>query len=160
MKQLDYCKHKHNLLKNNVNDLHIYNRVDNRRKIPEYQECGFGTIFSTTLNEMYNNWYKDKKRVYREDLYKINGLGLAIWYMDDGSKCKDGGAILCTNCFDMEDLLLIQQMFKEKFNIIVNIYDKSNELYIPSKEFVKFRNLIEQYIEPSMAYKLGPSKTA
>ena len=50
--------------------------------------------------------------------------------------------------------------FKEKFNIVVNVYDKSNELYIPSKEFVKFRNLIEQYIEPSMAYKLGPSKTA
>ena len=53
---------------------------------------------------MYNRWYNPIKHICIEDFKKINGLGLAIWYMDDGSKCKDGGGIISTNCFSLEEL--------------------------------------------------------
>lgn len=76
--------------------------------------------------------------------------------MDDGYKCKPyGGAMLCTNAFSREELELIKQMFKDKFNIEVTLNIKSgNIVYIPSKEFPKFKKLIEPYIIPSMKYKI------
>lgn len=62
--------------------------------------------------------------------------------MDDGSKLRNGGALLCTNNFSIESLKIIKEMFYKKFNISVNYYTKSHEIYIPAKEFNKFRSLI------------------
>lgn len=75
--------------------------------------------------------------------------------MDDGCKCKPyGGALLCTNCFTRDELKLIQEMFSKKFDINVTLNCTSNLVYIPTKEFPKFKNLISPYIIPSMKYKL------
>ncbi len=76
--------------------------------------------------------------------------------MDDGYKCKPyGGCMLCTNCFTRDELKMIQQMLKEKFDINATINcESSNLVYIPSKEFPKFKSLIEPYIVPCMKYKI------
>jgi hypothetical protein len=103
---------------------------------------------------MFENWYTPKKRIYKEDLYKLEGLGLAIWYMDDGYKPKYGGCFISTNCFSFEDLEIVKKMFLEKFNIRVT-YNSKHVTYISAKEFPKFVKLIEPYIIPSMRYKLG-----
>ena len=73
--------------------------------------------------------------------------------MDDGSKARQSGYILCTNCFSYESLLIIQEFFLEKFNIKVNI-QASHQIYITASGKEKFKNLIEPYIIPSMKYKL------
>ena len=73
--------------------------------------------------------------------------------MDDGSKPNPYGYLLCTNCFSIESLLIIQEFFLKKFDIQVNI-QASHRIYIISSSKEKFKNLINPYIIPSMKYKL------
>lgn len=156
-KQKEYLEYKWNILKNNSSEIKRYKFYDSRRKKdPEYYQYLFYTKSSYSLNEMYNNWYRPTKTIYSEDLYRIEPLGLAIWYMDDGYKCKPyGGCMLCTNNFSKQELELIQKVFLEKFNISVTINNSStNMVYIPSKEYSKFKELISPYIIDSMKYKL------
>ncbi len=154
-KQKEYLEYKWNFLKNNASEIKHYKFHDSRRKNPEYYNYQFYTKSSKTLNEMYNNWYHPYKIIYREDLLKLAPLGLAIWYMDDGYKVKDGGAMLCTNNFTKFELEIIKDMFLKNFNIEVTLNNNvSNLVYIPFKEFPKFKKIIEPYIIDCMKYKL------
>lgn len=154
-KQKSYLEYKKQILGELANDIYIKKITDYRFKNPEYEEVYLSTKANLDLVEFYNNWYTPKKEVYAEDLYKITPLGLAIWYMDDGSKIKEGGGLLCTNAFSIESLKIIQEMFLTKFDIKVSIYEKSHQIYIPVKEFIKFAELIKPYIIEDMYYKLG-----
>lgn len=157
LKQQDYLKYKWGFLKENASTIKEYFYTDKRLKVPFYSNKTFYTKSSTSLNEMFNNWYRPKKRIYKPDLFKLNPLGLSIWYCDDGYLSKDGGCFLCTNSFPIEDLKIIQLFFKEKFNIIVNIYTKLHLIYFPKKESFKFQKLILPYIIDSMKYKIHKS---
>ena len=85
-------------------------------------------------------------------LYKLTGLGIATWYMDDGSN-GHYGYIFCTNGFSKDDVQLIQKFFKEKFDINTTIR-KDNVIYIKADSKQKFKNLVSPYIIESMKYKL------
>lgn len=154
--QKQYLEYKWNLLKNNSSEIKHYSFTDSRRKIPEYKQYSFYTKSSLSLNDTYYNWYRPIKTIYKEDLFKLEPLGLAIWYMDDGYKCNPyGGCMLCTNNFSKNELELIKEMFSSKFNINVTLNNKANNLvYIPSSEFSKFKDLIKPYVIPTMQYKL------
>lgn len=151
--QKEYIEYKWNYLKRFVSEIKHYKFTDSRRKNPIYYNYSIHTKSNLAFNNLRQRWYTPKKKINKEDLYKIEPLGLAIWYMDDGNKL-DYGATLCTNCFSIEDLEIIQQMFIEKFNIQTHFYEKTHVTYIPSKEFPKFKKLIEPYIIPSMQYKI------
>ena len=154
-KQKEYLEYKWNFLKENSSEIKHYKFYDERRKIPEYYNYQFYTKSSKSLNEMYNNWYHPYKIIFKDDLFKLKPLGLAIWYMDDGYNVKDGGAMLCTNNFTKSDLLLIKEMFLSNFNLEVTINNSaSNLVYIPVKEFSKFKEIIKPYIIDSMKYKI------
>lgn len=73
--------------------------------------------------------------------------------MDDGSKPKYGGYLLCTMNFSDSDLNIIQEFFKQKFDINT-IIRKDKSLYIKADSKEKFKELIKPYIIPSMMYKL------
>lgn len=152
-KQKEYLEYKYQLLKNNSFSIRKYKFFDKRRKNPSYSEYCFYTKSSISLNDMYYNWYTPIKRIYEPDLFKIEPLGLAIWYMDDGSNCPDGGCHLCTNCFSNEDIVIIQKVLLSKFNLHTNVH-KGNIIYIPKSDFFKFKDIIKPYIIPSMEYKL------
>jgi len=77
--------------------------------------------------------------------------------MDDGSlksNCK--AYYICTDSFKLKDLKRIEKIFNEKYKITMNYHKKGNNyrIYIPRKEYEKFKNLIEEYIHISMKYKL------
>lgn len=158
VRQREYLEYKYSLLKGNSWDIREYRFYDKRRKgSPYYSSVSFYTKSTKDLVGLYNRWYTPKKEVCKEDIYKIGPLGLAIWYMDDGYNPKDGGICLATHCFSMESLVLIQQMFKDKFSISVTVYSKSHITYIPAKEAIKFKSLVEPYIVPCMRYKIQRS---
>lgn len=77
---------------------------DNRFKIKDYTQPLFYTESLKCLKNFYDRWYTPKKSMCLEDFSKINPLGLAIWYMDDGYKPKYGGCCLCTQSFSKEKL--------------------------------------------------------
>ncbi len=114
------------------------------------------------FKDIFDRWYtykndesvrvKNIKHICEEDLYKVNQLGLAIWFMDDGYS-EDSGYVLCTQCFSKDDIKIIVKYFKDVWGINVNVR-KSNEVYIPAKHRVQFKNLIEPYIHQDCKYKL------
>lgn len=153
MKQKEFLEFKHTYLKRFTNPIEEHHKYDIRYKNPNYTQCYMYIKGSKALNALYPKLYNNKiKYINKELLFKLTGLGIATWYMDDGSNGKYG-YILCTNSFSSEDVLLIQKFFKEKFDIETTIR-KDNVIYIKAKSKQKFKDLVSPYIIPSMQYKL------
>ena len=104
LKQKDYCLYKQQLLKRLNPKYKEIQCHDNRFKIKDYTQPLFYTESLKCLKNFYDRWYTPKKSMCLEDFSKINPLGLAIWYMDDGYKPKYGGCCLCTQSFSKEKL--------------------------------------------------------
>jgi predicted transcriptional regulator len=153
MKQKDYALHKYNILKNFCSPPRIQKMHDERFKVKDYERITVTIRSFENLKDIYNKFYPEGKKVInREVLDSLDGLGLATWFMDDGSNAKYG-YILCTNGFSDEDRIIISNYFLEKYNISTTVH-KRGEIYIPAKSKETFKNLIEPYIIPSMRYKL------
>jgi recombination protein RecA len=122
------------------------------------------------LNYYNNLFYKNKKKVLNIDvLDKLSPLGLAVWYMDDGSyNQKQKTCCLYTNGFTYEENETIRKWFNFKWDIYPRVTAHRNKKEYPNKtwfiltfngtETKKFMNLIKGYIHPSMKYKLGDSE--
>ena len=153
VRQKEFIEFKHQMLQRFTSDIREKKSVDYRFKNPEYYSYYMYIKSSKALNDLYPKVYKNKvKYIDKELLYKLTGLGIATWYMDDGSN-GHYGYILCTNSFSKEDLQLIQNFFKEKYDINTTIR-KDNTIYIKADSKQKFKNLVSPYIIESMKYKL------
>jgi hypothetical protein len=131
-----------------------------------YKNGGWGTLnyslhtlghpdILKIAEELYIN---NKKTVTREYLNKLTPLGLAIWWMDDGSE----SGMLSTHSFSKEENKIIVKYLKEVWNIDSKIYHvKSKDLYcilIRNKSLDNFRDIIKPYIPDCMKYKIGEGK--
>ena len=127
----------------------------------------FGSWSYPCLNYYYHLFYKfGKKKISLEILKSIGALGLAIWYMDDGSyKKRDGTCYLYTNGFTYKENLLIKEWFEMKLNIHPKIYAVKDPKRYPGRvwfylnfgvnETKKLFEIFRGYIHPSMKYKIG-----
>lgn len=84
---------------------------------------------------------------------------LAIWFMDNGSKFKNGGYKIATNCFTYNEIEYLSFILKNKFNLKCNIHssgiNKGFIIYIFKSSRDHFFKLVKPYMVPSMYYKLG-----
>lgn len=152
LKQEEYCKWKVSFFNNLFLDIKYRNQKDKRTKKTYYKVCALSKSHPC-LNPYHNLFYKNKKKIVpKELLYRLEGLGLAVWFMDDGSK-HHNGYYLATNGFSDADRNLIVKFFEEKFNIKAKIHSKQ-VIYIGSKYKETFKLLISPYIIDSMKYKL------
>lgn len=121
---------------------------------------------------IYRLLYKNgKKIVTRKILNRLTPLGIAIWFMDDGTMSikrenRFGRGLiagrqmhLMTQSFTLREHKIIQKYFQEKHNIRMNILTfknvkKYHRLYWGTKEGKKFVELVSPYIHPSMSYKI------
>lgn len=115
-------------------------------------------------------FYKEKKILgNRKMLNRLNALGLAIWYMDDGHinirKSKDGKVhgfyIKISTCEPKEEVQTIIDYFKEVWDINFYMFhegrkENSYSLCCGTKEGLKFIELVKPYVDqvPSMRYKI------
>lgn len=121
---------------------------------------GYGFYFRTVSNPAFSAYrklfYQGKRKILPEKVENLlSPIGLAVWIMDDGSKC--GGCIrMHTYSFDYHEHLKIQQALKNKFGIKCNIQkDKGMfRLWIKSESMPNLVKLIKPYFIPSMLYKL------
>lgn len=117
----------------------------------------------SVLNYYYCLFYKNgKKQVNRVILDKLDALGLAVWYMDDGSYSKkDKNCRFYTNCFSYEENLLIKRWFEERWNLLPRIHScfKRGKSYyfinFNAENTKKLISIIEPHIHESMKYKIG-----
>lgn len=154
LKQEGYCKWKAEKLirfKCRIK----YKTEHDKRTDKDYHCCYVNTGTATYLTSIYYKYYKENrvKFIDKETLYKLDGLGVAVWFMDDG--CKDSSSYkIATNCFSLEELEIIAQFFKEKFGINTSIQTSSHNIYIKADSRDKFTNLVKPYIHKDCLYKL------
>lgn len=152
LKQKEYCIWKREFIKEFCAETKETFQTDKRNK-KRYDKIICRILTNPVFNSYYDLFYKNKiKIISKEMLYRLEGLGLAVWFMDDGSKHVKTYS-LATNCFSLEDLKIIQEFFLVKYNINTSVH-KGNVLYIKTNSSQTFKKLIEPYIIDSMKYKL------
>lgn len=118
-------------------------------------------------------FYKPKKIINnRQILNRLNPMGIAIWYMDDGhiniQKRKDGSvkgfAIKIATCQSKENNQVIIDYFKDVWDI--NFYQFSEgrntfSIACGANQARKFMEIVKPYVLeiPSMWYKIRNDKT-
>ncbi|MAG45092.1 hypothetical protein CL633_04375 [bacterium] len=125
-----------------------------------YQSYYFSTLTHPQLAEFRKIFYKNKKKVVPEEFLRKNldNLGLAVWFMDDGSiKSKQcSGRFLNTQSFTENEVKILQSILKEKFLLKSTTRPDKNglQIYIISKSAKTLNELIRKHTIPSMRYKL------
>src|SRR5690606_8717951 len=112
--------------------------------------------------------YKDGvKIVTQRMLNQLTDFGLYLWYLDDGylnirydkqtGKIKEYRVFLYTNGYTLDEVILIQKWFQDKYNISPNINRKSKGfiLYFNSSKTRKLMEILKPYshLVTCMKYK-------
>jgi hypothetical protein len=90
-----------------------------------------------------------------ECLHDLDALGLAIWYMDDGSISKDRRVILHTNAFNHAECTMLADILYSNFGLYCSI-GKTREylqLSFDVENSKKLLTLIAAYMHEDLAYK-------
>ena len=119
----------------------------------------FCTYSHKILGNFRKKFYGKSGKIIPNDLERnLTSLGLAIWYMDDGSiKSKDHkGVFLNTQGFRESDVKKLQKILKNKFgvNSITRIEKNGKQIYLGGKSGERFIEIINPYIISSMQYKI------
>jgi hypothetical protein len=132
----------------------------------EYWYTRLNTImFTKVLRRVF---YKPKKVIAnRKMLNRLNALGLAIWYMDDGhiNHRKIAGRVCgfyikIAICLPKTETQIIIDYFKEVWNVSFYMFSEGKGTYsicCGTQEGIKFIDVIKPYVNqvPSMRYKIS-----
>lgn len=145
-----------------LSEIHIINRK-NRKLVYSFQ-----TLTLPFFTSLYQEWYQ----TINNKNYKVLPLNLDCYFtpltfafliMGDGSWDKSGSRIvLHLNNFHLNEVKRIQAIILSKFNICsYNIrtlhsdMDRGYIIKIPSKEVYKVRELVSDFMYPTLNYKIG-----
>lgn len=130
------------------------------------------------LDDIYGFTYpSEKKTITQKWLDQVDEIGLAAWYMDDGSLLKQKGkrsknvsfsALFHTEGFNRVQCDLLVSWLKKRWNIDASVYSngrrKHHYIRLTCQASIKFWGLIVPWVIPSMKYKFPsdykPSFTA
>lgn len=125
---------------------------------------------NNTLNSylLYDNAIKNQKK-YITPAYceRISSLGLALWFMDDGTKkiynnkttCDRCAMEIATNAYSEEENKNLVDMLQNKFGIKCKYYLTNKgyyQIYIYDEGTRRLTEIIGKYVPQSMRYKLNP----
>lgn len=122
------------------------------------------TISHPELTRLREIFYEGKRKIIPKNISEFikNPLVLAIWFMDDGNVVINRGKLrgyhLNTQSFTYSENSLLVETLKNYYCINPSIEKNKNSyrLAIYKKESREiFRNLVNDYLLPSMKYKLG-----
>ncbi len=141
--------------------------INNLNDKKTYMGYEFDLFTFSSLNWLYDLFYKDGVKVISPELINyLTPISLAFLIMDDGGWVSGSKSLrIATNNFTYEEVKLLAQMFKTKFDLdcTVQILSKKGgnaikdkySIYIKVASLPKLRELVLPYIIPSMKYKLG-----
>ena len=131
-----------------------YNIVIHTRYYPLFSFL-YELFYSENLNS--ETQIKGRIKIISDELlFYLNPCVLAYWAMDDGSKSGESGFYFHTKGFNFIEVYRISGMIHYIFGLKVTVQSHKNRpvIYIPSKSFKKFKNIVEPYFHKSMMYKL------
>lgn len=157
----DYVFWKYKILENIASNKPRIVRQLDKRSEKVCERWAFATHAEPALNPYFNFLYKTGKKKLNPSLIKLfkYPLSLAVWFMDDGYKRNDCNAIrFSTDCFTLDENLILQKCLKMNFGINSKIHKKGKvwNIYVPTGEMNKVREIVFPYISEvkSMMYKL------
>lgn len=116
------------------------------------------TTVSHAEFETYRAWFYDGNRKRIPPDLTLSALGLAVWFMDDGSRksreCR--GLYLNTQSFRSEEIETLREILKLDFGVGTSTRQQSDglQIYIPSSETFRFAQIVQPYMIETMYYKL------
>ena len=154
LKQRNYCKWKYDHLSRFCSSPKEVSELD-KPNGKEYFAIDVKILANPVFTRLYPMLYKDKVKYIHPDLInKLEPLGIAVWFMDDG--CYDHGSYsIATNCFSEEDISIILEMFKSKFDLEFTLH-ANHVIRFKKKDAAQFCDLVKPYIHEDCWYKLGP----
>lgn len=119
----------------------------------------FSTIYHPEFKRFRDLFYsEDRKKIVPKSIGElITPMGLAAWYMDDGSNTqKNRGAQIHSEGFTEEENNFLKRILTEKFNLNVNVWKTKNYFYLGFLSGDRLWDLIGEYVwkVPCMRYKL------
>lgn len=117
----------------------------------------FTTRQSEEISKIYETFYRNKHKIIPKSL-NLDDVVLAVWYMDDGSKCSEDNIYLNTQQFDLQDQETLRKMLAMRdIETTLNRDKMYWRIRIRKSSIQKFFSIIYKYIVPSMQYKLSYS---
>lgn len=135
----------------------IYTRIYKTRQ-GESSTLRFTTRFESVFTPYGEMFYTEKKKRVPVCIEQIlTPLGLAVWYMDDGSlkSSQSKGVYLNTHSFSVSDIEMLCDVLKTKFNIDAwkRPDSGSYRIYVSGKSYERLGDLITPYFTEDMWYK-------
>lgn len=117
----------------------------------------FRTVSHPYFAYLRQRFYQAGKRILPADLVEENftPFMLAVWIMDDGTKCGNQLRIN-SQCFSKDENAQLQKILSAKLGIrsVLNKDKNRVRIRILDESMLILINLIRRYIIPSMLYKL------
>lgn len=115
----------------------------------------FSTRQSRELTAMYKVFYKDGIKRIPPRLV-LDPVMLAVWFMDDGSMCRESDVYLNTQQFSSEDQIRCIKML-ERIGIqsALNKDKTYQRIRLKKASIQRLQSLIREHVTPSMTYKLS-----
>lgn len=110
----------------------------------------YQTKTSPYWKEQRQRWYQNGRKIIPRDLV-LTPIMIATWYMDDGSKFNNKGALFCTDSYDIEETTYLTEQL-QRFGIQGYIGNK-NRIYI--QDATNLWKLISPYMPETMRYKMS-----
>jgi hypothetical protein len=84
--------------------------------------------------------------------------------MDDGQQVKRGGITLCTDSFKTDEIKILRDALKSKFNLETSIHNKKGKnetiyerIYIKKEGLEELKSVLKEHMHESMLYKINES---
>lgn len=115
----------------------------------------FTTRQHPEITELYTAFYGESKKCIPDTL-TLDPVMLAVWFMDDGSRCRDSDVYLNTQQFSHTDQERLRAML---LSLTIESSLNKDKIYerirIKKSSIPKLVEIIKPYVVSSMAYKLG-----
>ena len=107
------------------------------------------------LTELYEQFYRNGKKVIPPNLV-LDPIILSVWFMDDGSKCRDCDVYLNTQQFSIEDQKILMYALRRMGLMTTLNKDKTYfRIRFLKSSLRNLTGLLRDTIVPSMQYKLS-----
>lgn len=157
--QKEYLFYKAELLGSLCSKVGEHNRRGNygpQKQWKRQHEWGLHTHCHPWLTEMWWLFYPNGHKIVPSFIFnELESFGLAMWYLDDGSVHSSGGKIATCN-FTFDEVGRLAKLLQDKF-WIEGLVRKEGEypiIYITRSGFKRLRSVIQEFVPPSMQYKL------
>lgn len=132
-------------------------RFDQRLGDRSYPCVQFATRTSPYFSEWHARFYRGGRKIVPRDIAReLSPLSVAVWFMDDGA-ADHSGASLQTHSFELEEVELLVEGLRMKFDLAVNPRRDRGRwiIYVRSSSMARLREILRPHILPAFAYKVG-----